>query len=162
MRQSQYTVLVWLALALAACQWPVLTYNPPGHATPSGGAPSPVYDTTPPSPAAGQALGVRTLQNLWQPVTTPYGFGWQLQELLARDTLDQIIQTIESGRTHSWFMRDYQVTFMANSPLFYTGHTNEQCRDGIITLKTSLGEKTWRSLFCKSVGQRSYVMVVPE
>ena len=150
-----------LSLGLSACQWPVLTYAPPP------GAPAPTapatfgYETTTPS-ASGQVLGQRTLQNLWQPVATAHGAGWQLAELLAREQLDQIIQTTDSGRTHSWFMRDYQVTFTANSPLFYTGQTNEQCRDGIITLKTSLGDKTWRSLFCKPVGQRSYMMVVPE
>lgn len=104
----------------------------------------------------------RTVQALWEPVTTKQGFAWVLSDTSAQTQLDYVLETLESGHTHSWYMRDFSVEFTANSPTFYTGITNEQCRDGLIKLKTSLSEKGWRSLFCKPARGKTWSMVVPE
>lgn len=109
----------------------------------------------------GQAAQ-RTVQALWEPITTQQGFAWQLSDAAARTQLDYVLETLTSGHTHSWYMRDFSVEFTANSEIFYTGATNEQCRDGLIKLKTTLSEKGWRSLFCKPAKGKSWSMVVPE
>jgi hypothetical protein len=104
----------------------------------------------------------RSVQSLWEPLTTKHGFAWRLSDASAQNQLDYVLETLESGRTHSWYMRDFSVEFTANSPTFYTGVTGEQCRDGLIKLKTGLGQKGWRSLFCKPDKGKTWAMVVPE
>lgn len=158
MRVTPWAMSVFL---LAGCTGPYLYY-------PQAPAPTPQQS----GGVIGTSVGVvsynngqeaqRTVQSLWEPTTTQQGFAWQLSDQGAQSQLDYVLETLESGHTHSWYMRDFSVEFTANSPTFFTGVTHEQCRDGLIKLKTALGEKGWRSLFCKPARGKTWAMVVPE